>query len=394
MFFIGLKRTLFILVIVFIALVSLLRYGYVESAAFPDRTLMPLLASTELEVVADLVLPPGNIAVADNADVYFTFHPEAKPSINLARLVNGQAQAFPSTEWQPGGSEPLAFNEVLSIRIDNQQRLWALDNGKHGLERARLLAFDLAQGELVDSFTFSRAEFALGSHANDFQISKDGRYIIISDASLLAKNPALIIYDTQQKTARRVLERHESVLAGPFEPVVQGKKMTLFGIFTVNPGVDGLVLDASDEFLYYASVSANQLYRVPFSALINDELSATALAGEVETVAEKTMTDGMVMDSAGNLYLSDIENSAIVRINPQGQLDTLLKSVSIRWPDGFSNGPNNYVYFTASSLHEVLGKSAEHIAAQGPYQIFRFKLPSSDLTSSDLTSSDSTSGDI
>ncbi len=379
MFFVGLKRTLFILIIVFIAFVSLLRYGYVESAAFPDRSAMPILASTELEVVAELALPPGNIAVADNSDVYFTFHPEAKPRINVARLVNGQAQPFPSLAWQPGGAEAMAFNEVLSIRIDNQQRLWALDNGKHGLERVRLLAFDLNQGKLVDRFTFSRAEFALGSHANDFQISKDGRYIIISDASLLAKTPAIIIYDTKLKTARRVLDQHKSVLAGSFEPVVQGIPMTLFGVFTVNPGVDGLVLDANDEYLYYASVSADKLYRVPLAALINQDLSAVELATQVEVVGEKTMTDGMAMDAAGNVYLSDIENSAIVRLNPQGQLETLLKSITLRWPDGFSNGPDNYLYFTASSLHEVLGKSTDYITQQGPYQIYRFKLPNNDL---------------
>ena len=155
--------------------------------------------------------------------------------------------------------------------------------------------------------------------------------------------------------------------------------MTLFGVFTVNPGVDGLVLDANDEYLYYASVSADKLYRVPLAALINQDLSAVELATQVEVVGEKTMTDGMAMDAAGNVYLSDIENSAIVRLNPQGQLETLLKSITLRWPDGFSNGPDNYLYFTASSLHEVLGKSTDYITQQGPYQIYRFKLPNNDL---------------
>ena len=375
MSFAAIKRILIVFLLVLAAAFVLIRYTYVETEAFPDRTSMPILASTDLELVADLPLPPGNIAVANNGEVFFTFHPEAKPSINVAKLVNGQAQAFPSIAWQPGGNEPFVFNEVLSIRIDKAQRLWVLDNGKHGLDKIRLLAFDIISGEMLKNFTFARTEFSLGSHANDFQISSDGRFIIISDASLLAKRPALVIYDVENESARRVLEQHESVLAGHFEPVVQGREMTLFGAFTVNPGVDGLVLDHQNEYLYYASISADQLYRIPYGALIDSNLTAVQLAAMVEAIGEKTMTDGMAMDAAGNVYLSDLENSAIVRRLPSGELETLFKSVSIRWPDGFSNGPKGKLYFTCSSLHQVIGMDADSIAEKGPYQIYRFLPP-------------------
>ena len=375
MFFTAINRIIIGFLLVLTATFVLMRQTYVETEAFPDRTSMPILASTEMELVADLPLPPGNIAVANNGDVFFTFHPEASPSINVAKLVNGEGQAFPSLDWQPGGREPLAFNEVLSVRLDSAQRLWVLDNGKHGLDKVRLLAFDTTSGEMLKHFTFARTEFSLGSHANDFQISNDGRFIIISDASMLAKRPALIIYDVENESARRVLEQHESVLAGHFEPVVQGRKMTLFGAFTVNPGVDGLVLDPANEFLYYASISADQLYRIPYKSLIDNNLSPDQLAAQVEAVGEKTMTDGMAMDAAGHVYLSDLENSAIVRRRPDGKLETLLKSVSIRWPDGFSNGPDGRLYFTCSSLHQVIGMSADSIAEKGPYQIYRFLPP-------------------
>lgn len=375
MSFVDFKRIIVGFTLLLAVALLLIRQSYVETEAFPDRTAIPVLASTEMELVANLPLPPGNIAVADNGEIFFTFHPQASPSINVAKLVAGQAQAFPSLAWQPGGDEPLAFNEVLSVRLDQQQRLWVLDNGKHGLDKVRLLAFDITTGELVKRFTFARTEFALGSHANDFQISSDGRFIIISDASLLAKSPALVVYDIENESARRVLDQHASVLAGRFEPIVQGRKMTLYGLFTINPGVDGLVLDADNEYLYYASISADQLYRIPYAALLDDTLNTDELAALVEAVGEKTMTDGMAMDSAGNIYLSDLEHSAIVRRTPEGRLETLLKSVSIRWPDGFSHGPEGMLYFTCSSLHQVIGKSAEDIAAKAPYQIYRFPPP-------------------
>jgi sugar lactone lactonase YvrE len=375
MSFAAFKQIIIVSLIALVTALILIHQSYVESAHFPDRTSMPLMASTELELVADLPYPPGNIAVAANSDVYLTLHPEANPLINVAKLVEGKAQAFPSIDWQPGGSEPHAFNEVLSVRIDKKQQLWVLDNGKHGLDKVRLLAFDLVTEKMVKRFSFTRAEFALGSHANDFQISNDGNFIIISDASIFAKSPALVIYDIKNDSARRVLELHESVIAGEFEPVVQGREMTLFGLFTVNPGVDGLVLDSTNEFLYYASISADQLYRIPYPALIDSSLSPSQLALQVEALGPKTMTDGMAMDTEGNVYLSDLEHSAIVRRTPEGELETLLKSASIRWPDGFSNSPNGQLYFTCSSLHQVIGQSADDITQKGPYQIYRFQPP-------------------
>ncbi len=375
MSFAAFKQIIIGSLIVLVTALVLIRQSYVESEHFPDRTSMPLMASTELELVADLPYPPGNIAVAANNDIYLTLHPEANPAINVAKLVDGKAQAFPSIEWQPGGSEPHAFNEVLSVRIDKKQQLWVLDNGKHGLDKVRLLAFDLVTGEMQKRFSFSRAEFALGSHANDFQISNDGNFIIISDASIFAKSPALVIFDVKNKSARKVLKQHESVLAGKYEPIVQGRRMTLFGLFTVNPGVDGLVLDANNDYLYYASISADQLYRIPYEALTDSELSPAQLSSQVEAVGPKTMTDGMAMDVEGNVYFSDLEHSAIVRRTPEGELETLLKSASIRWPDGFSNGPDGQLYFTCSSLHQVIGLSADDIAEKGPYQIYRFLPP-------------------
>lgn len=378
MSFATIKHTFIGLLAVFVLALVLIRQEYVESADFPDRTGMPLLASTEMELVANLPKPPGNIAVADSGDVFFTFHPEANPSINVAKLVDGEGQAFPSMDWQPGGSEPHAFNEVLSVRIDKMQQLWVLDNGKHGLDKVRLFAFDIETGEMKTRFTFSRELFALGAHANDFQISNDGNFIFISDASILGRSPAIIVYDIQNESARRLLELDTSVIAGKFEPVVQGRRMTLLGLFTVNPGIDGLVLDANNNYLYYASISSDQLYRIPYEALIDQNKTPTQLSSAVERVGEKTMTDGMAMDAQGNVYLSDLENSAIVRMLPTGELQTLLKSASIRWPDGFSWGPEGYLYFTCSSLHQVIGRSQDDINDNAPYQIYRFRPPTAE----------------
>jgi len=75
--------------------------------------------------------------------------------------------------------------------------------------------------------------------------------------------------------------------------------------------------------------------------------------------------------SAG--LLGDAEHDAIVRIDPGGALRTLFKGVGIRWPDGFSFGPDGWLYVTDSALQDVVLRGAGFVRDRGPYGIFRFR---------------------
>jgi hypothetical protein len=73
MSFTAINRIIIGFLLLLVSAFLLMRYTYVETEAFPDRTTMPILASTDMEVVADLPFPPGNIAVADNGGVFLRF---------------------------------------------------------------------------------------------------------------------------------------------------------------------------------------------------------------------------------------------------------------------------------------------------------------------------------
>ncbi len=343
-----------------------LRYG--GGGRFPDRTTEPELSASRLELVADLELPPGNIAVSADGRVFFSFHPEAGPPFQVVELIAGEPRPYP-----PALPEDLAYQSVLSLRIDRQNRLWILDNAHHGAGSPRLLAFDLDTGDVVHRHDFPRELAGLGSHLNDFQVSPDGQRIYIADASIFGKTPALVLYDVERQRGRRVLEGHESVTPGDYVPVVQGRSMLIFGIFAIRPGVDSIALDREGEWLYFAPVTSDHMYRVPRSALDDEELSPAALEGRVERFALKTMSDGITTDVDGNVYLTDPEGSAIAVLGPDRRLRTLVADPRLRWPDGFSFGPDGWLYVTCSSLHHVIMRSRSHVREHAPYQIFRFK---------------------
>lgn len=357
-------------VLVGILLVVLyVRYG--GGADFPDRTGIPQLRGNVLELVASLPTPPGNVAVSADGRVFASLHPEARPRTKIVEIVQGEARPWPNEAFQTGDGEPRWFRNVISLRIDRQGRLWTLDNGEHGLHAGRLLAFSLASGEVVHEYVFPRAIAGLGSHLNDFQVSADGKFIYIAEASFFAKTPALIIYDVAQAAARRLLENHASVTAQKFTPVVGGRRMVAFGLVSIRPGVDSIALDPRGEWLYFAPVTNLHMYRVRTADLRNPELSADELAARVETWAEKTMSDGITMDTAGNLYLTDPEHDAIMLLRPDQTLTTLVKDDRLRWPDGFSFGPGGWLYVSCSALHQIIGRPPWAFDDHAPYQIYR-----------------------
>lgn len=351
-----------------------LRLSYGGGADFPDRSGEPLWPADRLELVAELPTPPGNLAVSPSGRLFFTQHPEARPQQNLMVWDEGQARPWPSAALQPGGKDPDALNEVLSIRIDRQNRLWALDNGTHGLKPGRLLAFDLDSGAVVHRYTFPRDFAGLGSHLNDFQVAPDGHTIYIADASFFAKSPAIVVYDVRQQIARRVITDHESVDAEFYTPVVQGVKMQALGLVSIRPGVDSIALSRDGDWLYFAPVTNNYLYRIASRHLRDATLGADAVRAKVQRYALKTMSDGISIDAADNVYISDLEHSAILRLSPDRELTTLVKSERLRWPDGLGFGPDNALYITCSALHQIIGKPPGNVAKFAPYAIYRLPL--------------------
>jgi sugar lactone lactonase YvrE len=120
-------------------------------------------------------------------------------------------------------------------------------------------------------------------------------------------------------------------------------------------------------------LAAGGLYRIETAALNDGKLSEEDLGMQVEKFADITMSDGITTDNAGNIYITDMENSAIHRVGPDRKLQTLFKDPQkLRWPDGFSFGPHGFVYLTDSALQSVIMKSAAQIETAKPYFVYRF----------------------
>ena len=168
-----------------------------------------------------------------------------------------------------------------------------------------------------------------------------------------------------------MLERDPSVSAEKYLVRSQDQQLSYFGgVFSLRGGVDGIAL--GPEWLYYGALTGSGLFRVKIADLLNAELPPEQLAARVERVATKPLSDGFSIDQTGNVYITDVEHNSVF-IFDHDAATTLIQSDEIRWPDSLSFGPDGWLYVADSALPELVLKSREHIAAQQPYKIFRFR---------------------
>jgi sugar lactone lactonase YvrE len=351
--------------ILVLAAVLWIRYGGGDS--YPNLLQPAIIADSELQEVLAYPEPIGNVAVSASGEVFFTVHPESRPQGNkLLQFVDGASVPFPDVQLQGD-----LFDTVLGVVIDQQNRLWTIDHGNHGMRTARLLAFDLDSGELVHDKKFDETIAPLGSFLQDLQVSADGHTVVIADASLWRKRPALIVYNTDKATARRVLEGHASLSAENYVISNDGRDMKFAaGLVTLRGGVDGMAIDA--EWLYFGALSGAGLYRIPVRELIDPDNNDAKLAAVLERYADKPLSDGFSIDTAGNVYVTDVEHGAVFRIGADREPVTLIRSTKIRWPDALSFGPEGWLYVADSDLYNVVLQPRDHIKTHGPYKIFRF----------------------
>jgi len=362
------KHVLLFLVILFVIAATVVWVRHGGGDPYPDLTGAPQFRGNVLEEVLSYPEPLGNVAVSRDGRIFFTVHPESRPRGNkLLEFVNGASIPFPSLRQQKE-----LFDTPLGIAIDRFDRLWVIDHGNHGTRSARIVAIDLSNGEVIRKQNLDAAIAPAGSILQDLQVSADGRTIIIADASFWLKKPALVVYDVESGNARRVLEGHPSVAAENYLIRTHGHDMEfLGGMVALRGGVDGIALGT--EWLHYGALNGSGLYRIRLKDLRNEKIPVPQLARLVERYSDKPLSDGLSTDKAGGVYITDVEHSAIFRVDIDGSLSTLIQSPKIRWPDALSFGPDGYLYVADSALPELILKSTEHIQANGPYRLFRFQ---------------------
>jgi sugar lactone lactonase YvrE len=311
-----------------------------EVASFPDKQITGVGVSTK----------SGRIFV--NFPYWSDDH-----SISVAQIVNGQPKAFPNDEWNKPGPAASHFVCVQSVVVDDQDNLWVLDPAAPKMQEIvkggpKLVKIDLATNQVVQTIPFGEDVALKKSYLNDVRIDTRTNTAFVTESG----RGAIIVVDLKSGKARRLLDGHPSTQPEKdIKLVVDGK--TLIDQQKKTPlqiASDGIALDTKNGYLYYHALTGHTLYRIKTSFLIDEKLGKPELESKVENVGQTPAPDGMLEGPDGSIYLTDLENSGIVRWDlANRRVEPIIADKRLLWPDTLSWGPNGEMYVTASQIENM-----------------------------------------
>ncbi len=328
------------------------------------------------EVVALLQQAPGNIAITHGGRIIVSQHQFQDPVYRVVEVLDdGTTQPFPNEAWASApGADGRGMVAVLGIRADPAGLVWMLDNGSRP---PRLIGWDLNADQLAKIIPIPPPAAPEASFLNDFALDPLNRAAYIADIGQGARGGALVVVDLNTGQARRLLAGHQLTGAEDVSMVIDGRPVRMRGpddqVFEPRVAINPITIDALSEWVYFGAMSGTVLYRVRAADLRDASLSEAALAARVERFGRKPVSDGISIDGAGNVYVTDVEASGIGVIRPDGEYQLLFADKEkLSWPDAISAGPDNNMYVAANKLHLSAKLNAGENASAPPYYIIRF----------------------
>ncbi len=330
----------------------------------------------ELHTVGRLDQAPGNITVTPQRRIILSMHPFFNPDWRVAEWTGAGLRPFPDREIATGNDPGVPLYSVLGIRSDSRGIVWMLDNGRRGAAPPQLVAWDTRRNALHKIITLPEPVTPANTFVNDLAVDETHGSIYIADPAG-GDNAALIVVDMHSGRARRVLQGHRSVVPEDLDLVIDGHPVEIRqadgALLRPRVGVNPIALDAGNAWLYYGPMSGTSLYRIRVKDLLNEALAPEALAGKVERYGRKPACDGISIDNAGNIYVTDVGNNAIGVIGRDGEYRIYLQDPRLSWPDAFSFGPDNRLNVVANQLHRSALLHAGVPTASPPFYIFSFE---------------------
>ncbi|WPQ66383.1 L-dopachrome tautomerase-related protein [Chitinophaga sancti] len=316
------------------------------------------------EVFADSAYQITGVAVAKDGRL-FTNYPYwgEKHAYSVVEVVNGEPVPYPDTTWnsfKKGEDGQNKFVCVQSVVTDDQGFLWVVDAAGINLGPVyqganKVLKINLATNKIDRIYHFPESVAGKDSYLNDIRIDNVNGYAYMTTSA----NGGIVVLNTKTGDSRLVLHDHYSVLAEKgYHFEMNGRTMVV--------NSDGIALTADQQWLYYKPLTDDKLYRINTDLLRNFKTSKKTLQDSVKDLGKFVTTDGMILDKEGNLYMGDLEKSAIVKITPDLQMHYIAQDKKqLLWPDSYSISDDGYLYISCSQIT---------YPPTLPYKIFRLKI--------------------
>ncbi|WP_426399273.1 L-dopachrome tautomerase-related protein [Ralstonia sp. R-29] len=307
-------------------------------------------------------------------------------SVLDTRTTSGPARltAFPSTQDNAvAGAPDQHLRNVLGFYIDRRNGwLWALDQGFMAGESEapegaqKIMVYALDTGRLVKRIGLDAVADRKGSFLNDIVVDEARKVAYVSDSGLRsapANQAGLIVVDFTSGRARRLLDRHPSLLPEPGAKVMShgtevwpGKPLVL--------GINGIALSPDARTLYWTVTTGQHAHAIATQVLRNPKANRAEVAAAVHSIGDVGgNTDGIVTSADGRLYITDVTRNGIVRYDPATKAMALVAADDgVSWPDTPTLAPDGALVVTSSRLNLHFAGAVK--AGEERYDLWRLPL--------------------
>ena len=338
----------------------------------------------KMEVVAKISQPIGNMTFTPDNRKIFSIHPFSKPDVRVAELTSATTfKPFPDLDWNtPKPESDKYLDNVLGLRGDENGVVWILDMGIRNKITPKVVGWNTKKNALEKIFYIPAPASIPSSHLNDLVIDNKNHAIYIADENVGpggdGSKGALVVIDMKTGRCRRLLQGDKSTRAENIPIVIDGKPLKVANpdgskrLLTI--GNDGIAADKNFEWLYYGPLNGLSLYRLKITDVLNTSLNDEKLSALVQRYSDKSNNGGITLDSAGNIYSTELETNAVGIITADTRTHKqFVRDEKCSWPDGISYSPDGYMYVSDSQIGKSAlcndGKSLN----KAPYLLFRFK---------------------
>ncbi len=299
-----------------------------------------------LEIVAELPIRPGDVAVSKSGRVFATIHSLGSRNLQLIEIKSKKRfEPFPAKSLQknenPANDQML--DSPLGLIFDKEDKLWVIDMGQE-LGKTRLWCFDIDQRKVLRKIELPESVAPKGSFIQDVAIDHEHQWAYMADIN----NPGIIAMDLATENTRRFGGAKE-LEAEDVDMVIDGE-LVYFGGKPARVAVDPITISPDGNTVFFGAMNGTNWYSLD-AQLFRDGASDESIQSSIVRVGEKPISDGASSDGMGNHYFTNLTAHAITRLNPDGTLEHIIEDDQLKWPDNTYLAPDGSFYISVNQLN-------------------------------------------
>lgn len=287
----------------------------------------------------------------------------------IAEYIHGRLKPYPDASWNawhPSANASHAFVHANSIRFGPDGTLWVVDFGTPDMGKPtvphgpKLVGIDIQSGQVV-KIVYLDPQTNPHSLVDDVRFNGDHAYL--TDAGW----PGLIVVRLPDSSIYRVLQQPSTTAQKPL--YAEGHELQGRDGRPVHFNADQLEVSPNGGTLYFQPCSG-PMYAIPTQFVDDMNMPDDEREKHVKLFLDNGTAGGTAIDAKGNIYVSDTQHDAVLKVTPAGRITTLIQDPRLVWVDAMWITPDGRLWMPAAQIDRTPNFNNGKTTVQYPMTVF------------------------